>query len=333
MSYGKILMGRSMDVELPPRAELLDGRAVARRLTAEVRREYCRLQQTGRSCGLATVMVGLSYEAVAYEKRLRMLSERLGFGYRHYWLDASASTEDVAQVVEQLNHDRGVHGILLLRPLPVQVEEADVFARLDPGKDIEAVHPENAGLLALGRPRFLPSTPAAAFHVLDRWLDSTGEDRKSFYRSSTIVVVGRSNNVGKPALALGHEREAVVISCDEWASRSGHLADFTRRADVLIVAAGVPNLIGAEHVADGAVLLDVGINAVDDPVTGSVRLVGDIDLPAVLHLARAATPVPGGIGPVTDVWLLKNCLDASWRCQDVTPASLSSSPRADRQQG
>ena len=313
-SHAKVLVGPSMDIELPQRAELLDGRAAARRLTAEVRRLYTDLRQTGRSCGLATVMVGLTYEAVEYERRLRLLAERLGFGYRHYWLDASASTEDVAQVVEQLNGDRAVHGILVLRPLPDQVDEAQVFARLEPEKDIEAVHPENAGLLALGRPRFVPSTPAAAFHILDRWLDSTGENRTSFYRSATIVVVGRSNNVGKPALALGHERGAVVISCDEWASRSGHLADFTRRADVLIVAAGVPNLIGAEHIADGAVLLDVGINAVEDPMTGSPRLVGDIDLPAVLHLARAATPVPGGIGPVTDVWLLKNCLDASWRC-------------------
>ncbi|WP_285660056.1 bifunctional 5,10-methylene-tetrahydrofolate dehydrogenase/5,10-methylene-tetrahydrofolate cyclohydrolase, partial [Actinomycetospora sp. NBRC 106375] len=204
-----------------------------------------------------------------------------------------------------------MHGILLLRPFPADIPEPVLFSVLDPHKDIEAVHPENAGLLALGTPRFVPSTPASAFHILDGWLDATGQDRRRFYRSATIVVVGRSNNVGKPALALGHARDAVVISCDEWASHSGHLAEFTRRADVLIVAAGVPDLISAEHVADGAVIIDVGINPVPDPETGRIRLVGDVDLPAVLHQVRAATPVPGGVGPVTDVWLMKNSVTAA----------------------
>jgi methylenetetrahydrofolate dehydrogenase (NADP+) / methenyltetrahydrofolate cyclohydrolase len=173
------------------------------------------------------------------------------------------------------------------------------------------LHPENPGRLALGTPRFLPSTPASAFHILDGWSDATGQDRVRFYRGATIVVVGRSNNVGKPAPALTHARGAVVISCDEWASRAGHLAEFTVQADVLIAVAGVPNLISAEHVSDGAVLVDVGINPVTDPDTGLVRPVGDIDLPAVMHPARAATPVPGGVGPVTDVWLMKNCVQAA----------------------
>jgi len=167
------------------------------------------------------------------------------------------------------------------------------------------VHPENAGLLALGTPRFVPSTPAAVFHVLDGWLADQGHDPVDFYRNATVAVVGRSSNVGRPAVALAFQRQAVVVSCDEWASRTGRLAEQTRRCDVLIVAAGVPGLIGAEHVAPGAIVLDVGIN----PVTGDdgrIRLVGDVALDDVAGIARAVTPVPGGIGPVTDVWLMRN---------------------------
>jgi methylenetetrahydrofolate dehydrogenase (NADP+)/methenyltetrahydrofolate cyclohydrolase len=186
-----------------------------------------------------------------------------------------------------------------------------VFRTLSPVKDIESVHPENAGLLALGTPRYVPSTAASAFHVLDAWLDQVGEDRREFYHRSLIVVVGRSNNVGKPAVSLAYERQAAVESVDEWASRAQRLGWHTRRADVLIVAAGVPGLIRAEHIREGAIVLDVGINLATDPETGGVRIVGDVDFDTVAPRARAITPVPGGIGPVTDVWLLRNAVLAA----------------------
>ncbi|WP_103380821.1 bifunctional 5,10-methylenetetrahydrofolate dehydrogenase/5,10-methenyltetrahydrofolate cyclohydrolase [Pseudonocardia dioxanivorans] len=295
----------------PIRSELIDGRAAAKELKDEVRVGVEQLRSVGVTCGLATIMVGEDYAAGAYERRLRRLAADLAIGYRHYWLAAEAGAEDVHRVVRQLNADPAVHGILLLRPLPAHIAEPELFAQLDPHKDIEALHPENVGLLALGTPRYVPSTPASVFHLLDGWLDSTGRDRARFYRGATIVVVGRSNNVGKPAIALGQERQAVVVSCDEWASHTGCLAEHTLRADVLVVAAGVPNLISAEHVSEGAVVVDVGINPVTDPDTGRTRLVGDVDLPAVLHLTRAATPVPGGVGPVTDVWLMRNIVLAA----------------------
>lgn len=298
---------------LPVRAELIDGRAAAKQLLDEVCVRVDRLLAEGVRCGLATVMLGEDYAAAAYERRLCLAARELGIGYRHYRMSADTRAEELREVVGQLGADPHVHGILLLRPFPAHVDEASVFVELDPAKDIEAMHPENVGLLALGTPRFVPSTPASAFHLLDGWLDRTGQDRQQFYRGATIVVVGRSNNVGKPALALGHERQAMVVSCDEWASRTGRLAEHTLRADVLIVAAGVPGLIGAEHVSDGVVVIDVGINPVPDPVTGRVRLVGDVDLPAVLHLTRAATPVPGGVGPVTDAWLVRNTVLAAER--------------------
>jgi methylenetetrahydrofolate dehydrogenase (NADP+)/methenyltetrahydrofolate cyclohydrolase len=302
-----------MAVASPVRSELIDGRAAAKRLKDEVRLDVERLRSAGTTCGLATIMVGDDYAAMAYERRLRRLAAVLGIGYRHYWLAAEATAPEVHRVVRQLNADPAVHGILLLRPLPPQIGEPELFAELDPQKDIEALHPENVGLLALGTPRYLPSTPASVFHLLDGWLDETGQDRARFYRGATIVVVGRSNNVGKPAIALGHARQAVVVSCDEWASHTGCLAEHTLRADVLVVAAGVPNLISAEHVSEGAVVVDVGINPITDSDTGRTRLVGDVDLPSILHLTRAATPVPGGVGPVTDVWLMRNVALAAER--------------------
>lgn len=285
---------------------VIDGRAVAKALKDEVRAEIEALAAEGVMCGLATVQVGVDYAAAAYERRLRRIADELGIQYRHYYLGEQSEETAVARVVRELGADPDVHGVLVLRPLPSHIDEGAVFRALDPTTDVEAVHPENAGLLALGTPRFVPSTPAAVFHILDGWLDDVGEDRAAFYRRSTIAVVGRSNNVGKPAAALAAQRQAVVLSCDEWADRTGRLAELTRSADVVVVAAGVPGLIGAEHVAPGAVVLDVGINPVTDDDSGRIHLVGDVDLAAVAPHARAVTPVPGGIGPVTDVWLMRN---------------------------
>ena len=138
-----------------------------------------------------------------------------------------------------------------------------------------------------------------------------GHDLEQFYRKSTVVIVGRSANVGRPAASLAYARDAVVISVDEWASRLGRLPEFTVQADVLVVAAGVPGLIGAEHLKDGAIVLDVGINPLHDPETGKIFMVGDVDTDSVRTVARAVTPVPGGIGPVTDVWLLRNTVAAA----------------------
>jgi methylenetetrahydrofolate dehydrogenase (NADP+)/methenyltetrahydrofolate cyclohydrolase len=290
-------------------AQIMDGRRVAKALKHEVAEEVSRLR--GHRCRLATVMVGQDYSAGAYERRLVRVADELGVGYQGHTLPASSAVEDVLAVIGGLNADPRVSGILVLRPLPAQVDEALVFTALSPHKDIEAVHPVNAGLLALGTPRFMPSTPASVFYLLDSWLDEVGESRPEFYHRSTIVVVGRSNNVGKPAALLGYARQAVTVSCDEWVSRTGRLAEVTSGADVLIVAAGVAGLIGAEHVSPEMVVLDVGINPVTDPVEGAVHLVGDVDFAAVAPVVRAISPVPGGVGPVTDVWLMRNTAAAA----------------------
>jgi methylenetetrahydrofolate dehydrogenase (NADP+) / methenyltetrahydrofolate cyclohydrolase len=293
--------------------QVIDGRRIAGDLKAEVAREVKSLEADGITSGIATLQVGDDYAAQAYERRIGKIAAELGITCLQRRLAADASQEAVLAEIGQLNADPSVSGALILRPVPPHLCEEDIFTALAPEKDIEAVHPDNAGLLALGRPRYVPSTPAAAFHVLDEWLDAAGEDRASFYHRSLIVVVGRSNNVGKPAVSLAYDRQAAVESIDEWASRTGQLGRHTRRADVLIVAAGVPGLIKAEHVREGAVVLDVGINRVADPATGNGHLAGDVQFDGVAPRARAITPVPGGIGPVTDVWVIRNTVAAARR--------------------
>lgn len=293
-------------------AAVMDGRECARALAVGLADEVRRLADRGGRAALAVVSAGSDHGAAVYGRRLRRLAGELGIGHVARPLPAGATQADVLGVVAGLNDDPAVSGILVLRPLPPHVDEAAVFRALSPDKDVESVHPENAGLLALGVPRFVPSTPAAVFHLLDTWLDAAGEDRADFYHRSRIVVVGRSNTVGKPAVALGCAREASVGSVDVWADRTGGLGRHTRWADVLVVAAGRPGLIRAEHVAPGAIVVDVGINAVTGP-DGRTRTVGDVDAASVAPRARALTPVPGGVGPVTDVWLLRSTVRAAAR--------------------
>jgi methylenetetrahydrofolate dehydrogenase (NADP+) / methenyltetrahydrofolate cyclohydrolase len=290
---------------------IIDGVKIAAKLKEEVAEEVKRLAADGIGCGLATLMVGDDYSSRAYQRRLARIAGELGVPHRVQELAADSSREDVLAALGQLNADESVSGVLVLRPLPAHVEETEVFRALLPVKDIEAVHPENAGLLALGTPRYVPSTPAAVFHVLDSWLEEAGEDRADFYHGALVVVVGRSNNVGKPLVSLAYARQAAVESIDEWASRTDSLGWHTRRADVLVVASGKPGLIRAEHIREGAVVLDVGINPVSNPGTGTMRIVGDVDFETVAPRTRAITPVPGGIGPVTDVCLLRNTVAAA----------------------
>lgn len=299
-------------------ARVIDGRAYAADLRAELADQHAELVGLGARPGLATVVAGDSYPAHAYERRVRRLAERLGLHYVREALPGDVSEADAVAVIGKLGADPRISGILVLRPLPPQVSEAALYRALDPLKDVEAVHPVNAGLLALGRPRFVPSTPASVFHLLDRYLTETGRSPHEVYRRSNVVLVGRSANVGKPAVMLAMERGATVLNCDINSYRAGLLREHTRRADILIVAAGVAGLLTGEDVKEGVIAVDVGINPVTDPDTGTVRLVGDLDLsrpypgaPGVSDRAEAITPVPGGVGPITDVWLLRNTLTAA----------------------
>jgi methylenetetrahydrofolate dehydrogenase (NADP+)/methenyltetrahydrofolate cyclohydrolase len=292
-------------------ATVIDGRTYAERLKRELIPEIELLAGRGILPGLATVWAGDDYAAHAYEQRVRRLAGELGCRYASERLPAEAEEADVIAAVGKLGADPRISGILVLRPLPPAVSEAAVYRALDPIKDIEAVHPVNAGLLALGRPRYIPSTPASVFHMLDNHLRESGCDPADVYTRSNVVLVGRSNNVGKPALLLGLSRGATVLSCDVHSFKAGLLYEHTSHADILIVAAGVPRLITGEHVKPGVIVIDVGINPVEDPRTGRVRLVGDVDFGSVAIKAAAISPVPGGVGPITDVWLLRNTVTAA----------------------
>jgi methylenetetrahydrofolate dehydrogenase (NADP+) / methenyltetrahydrofolate cyclohydrolase len=297
-------------------ATVIDGNALAEELSARVHDELEQLKITGSAPGLATILVGDDHAAAAYERHVRRLAERLGCEYANEHLPEDTQLADVLAVVGKLNADPRVTGILVLRPLPEGIAEPLVYRALDPYKDVEAVHPENFGLLAQGRPRFVPSTPASCFFVLESYLRSSGRDPESFFPGTTLVVVGRSDSVGKPAASLALQRHATVVTCH---SRTRDLGTFTRQADILIVAAGVAGLVTGDMVREGVIAVDVGIDPVKDPETGKVRFVGDIDFESVVTRAEAITPVPGGVGPITDVWLIDNAVSAAAAALRVEP--------------
>jgi methylenetetrahydrofolate dehydrogenase (NADP+)/methenyltetrahydrofolate cyclohydrolase len=292
-------------------AVVIDGSLFAEDLRVDVDRTVAELAAAGVRPGLATVLVGEDYAAQAYERRVRRLAEEMGCRYVSELLGPDVEEADALALVGKLNADPRVSGILILRPLPAQVSEGHLYRQLDPLKDVEAVHPENAGLLALGEPRYTPSTPASVFYLLDRYVEESGRDPATFYNGLDLVLVGRSNNVGKPALWLGLARGATVVSCHRFTAQAGRLAEHTSRADILVVAAGVRRLVTGDMVKKGVIAVDVGINPLKDEETGKIRLVGDLDLESVAEKAEAVTPVPGGVGPITDVWLLRNTAEAA----------------------
>lgn len=300
-------------------ATTINGRAYAARLKDQVAADIAGLTGQGLRPGLATMLVGEDYAARAYERRVRRLASELGCYYACEHLAADVEEAEAVATVGKLNDDPRISGILVLRPLPEHVSEVALYRTLHPLKDIEAVHPVNAGLLALGRPRFTPSTPASVFYLLDRYLADAGRQAAEIYTRSNVVVVGRSNNVGKPVTLLGFARGATMLSCDVHSYKAGLLYTHTAVADILIVAAGVPRLVTGEHVKPGVIAVDVGINPVQG-ADGQTHLVGDIDFPAVAATAEAVSPVPGGVGPITDVWLLHNTVIAAKLHAELTTA-------------
>jgi methylenetetrahydrofolate dehydrogenase (NADP+)/methenyltetrahydrofolate cyclohydrolase len=302
---------------------LIDGTAYAEELRASLLDELAALPD---GAGIATLLIGEDLAAQVYQRRIDRHAGELGVYSRPELLPGDATLGQVIGKLAELDADPQVSGILVLRPLPAHLEEARVFSVLPALKDVEAQHPVNAGLLSLGMPRFVPSTPAAAFHMLDRYTASVGRDPEVAYDGQDLVLVGRSNNVGKPAAILGLQRNATVISCHRHTFDAGRLREHTLDADLLIVAVGVPGLITGEMVREGAIVIDIGINALRN-ADGSVRLVGDVDTASVEPLAEAVSPVPGGVGPITDMWLLRNTIDAAWLQAGTT---LSERHRAER---
>ena len=299
-------------------ATVIDGNALAEELRVRVDEELQVLRKSSVRPGLATVLVGDDAGALAYERHVRRLAAGLEYHYVNELLPIDVELADMLATIGKLNADPRITGILVLRPLPPHLPEAEVNGIVDPRKDIEGQHPENAGLLALGRPRFIPSTPASCFHLLDGYFDQTLGDPSKGYVGKTVVVVGRSSSVGKPAQWLALERDATVIACHSKTAAAGRLGEFTRQADILIVAAGVPGLVTGEMVREGVIAVDVGFHVLRDEY-GATRMVGDLDFDSVAAKAEAITPVPGGVGPITDIWLVGNSLVAAALAARIEP--------------
>jgi methylenetetrahydrofolate dehydrogenase (NADP+)/methenyltetrahydrofolate cyclohydrolase len=233
--------------------------------------------------------------------------EEIGINSYEFKLEAGAKESDVLDIVQKLNGDKKVHGILVQLPLPKQISESKILNTIVPEKDVDGFHPVNVGKMLIGEPCFLPCTP----HGVQELLLRSGNDPKGKH----VVVVGRSNIVGKPVTAILMQKkpgaDATVTVCH---SSTKNLADITRQADILIAAIGRPKMITADMVSNGVVVIDVGVNRIEDKSTKSgFRLVGDVDFDAVKEKASAITPVPGGVGPMTITMLLMNTIESAKR--------------------
>jgi methylenetetrahydrofolate dehydrogenase (NADP+) / methenyltetrahydrofolate cyclohydrolase len=282
---------------------VIDGKRIAAAVRDEIRERVERLHRNGGEVpGLAVILVGDDAASAAYVRSKVKACQEVGIASRQITFSDSISQDALADSVRQLNRDSGIHGILIQLPLPRHLDERAALEAVDPAKDVDGFTFANIGRLVEGRPRFIPCTPGGILELLERERIEVSGRR--------AVVVGRSEIVGKPVAMLLLQRHATVTICH---SRTTDLAAETRRADLLIVAAGRPRLVTGGMVKPGAVVFDVGITRVDG------KLVGDVDFDSVLPVASALTPVPGGVGPLTVAMLLRNTLRA---CE----LSLSSVP-------
>jgi methylenetetrahydrofolate dehydrogenase (NADP+)/methenyltetrahydrofolate cyclohydrolase len=276
-------------------ARIIDGKAVAAAVRERVASEVSAFEaEAGRVPVLATVIVGDDPASQIYVNSKHKACEEAGMGSVHHGLPAETSENDLLELVARLGLDEAVDGILVQLPLPDQIDPDRVVAAIDPGKDVDGLTPVNAGLLAHGMPGLVSCTPAGVMELLRR--------EEVELEGTEAVVVGRSKLVGVPVSRLLLAANATVTVCH---SRTRDLAAVCRRADVLVAAVGVPQLLGADAIKPGAVVIDVGVNRTDD------GLRGDVDFDAAAEVAAAITPVPGGVGPMTIAMLLVNPLAAA----------------------
>lgn len=286
----------------------IDGAAVASKVMEETKARIAALAKRGVRPGLAVVLVGDDPASRAYVRSKDRKAAELGLHSVKHELPADTSQATLLALVAELNADPAVHGILVQSPPPPQINEAEVVLAIDPRKDVDGFHPVNVAKLAMEDPTgFVPCTPLGCIRLLqEAGIETAGK---------SAVVVGRSMIVGKPMALLLMKRgpggDATVTVAH---SRTRNLAELTRGADIVIAAIGRPHFLGAEHIREGAVVIDVGINRVDDPANPKgYRLVGDVDYDAVASRCAAITPVPGGVGPMTIAMLMANCVTAAER--------------------
>ena len=288
-------------------ARLIDGKVIAEQINAETAAAIVRLKEDRQVIpGLAVVLVGDNPASLAYVSSKDKMCARLGMHSLRVTLPATTSQAQLLSKINDLNFDRSIHGILVQSPLPAHISEEVVFAAIDPSKDVDGFHPLNVGKLALGdETGFAPCTPAGVHQLLIR----SGVKIEGAH----VVVLGRSRIVGRPvSLLLSHKAPNANATVTVAHSRSRDLAGICRSADSLIAAIGVPQFVKADMVREGAVVIDVGINRVEDKsAEKGYRLVGDVDFNSVKDKASLITPVPGGVGPMTIALLMHNTLRAA----------------------
>jgi methylenetetrahydrofolate dehydrogenase (NADP+) / methenyltetrahydrofolate cyclohydrolase len=284
---------------------LLDGKAVSEKLLLEIKEEVKKITESGkRAPHLAAVLVGNNPASMAYVGSKIKACEKVGFSSTMVELPADASEEDVLKAVDYLNTNADIDGFIVQLPLPEKVDEKKVVLKVLPAKDVDGFHPENLGRMMTGLPCFLPATPFGILKLMEHYqIETSGKN---------VVVIGRSNIVGTPISIMlsrpGKTGDATVTLCH---SRTKNLNDICLQADIIIVAIGRPNYLKAEMVKEGAVVIDVGINRVEDNSSSKgYRLVGDADTDSLMSKCSFLTPVPGGVGPMTIAGLLLNNLQA-----------------------
>ena len=274
-------------------AQLIDGKLISTQIKDELKLEVADLKEKGVIPCLAVIQVGKDPASSVYVNNKKKACAYIGIESLSYELEEAVSQEELLSIIDELNHNEMVHGILVQLPLPKHIDEESVIKAISPEKDVDGFHPETVGNMCIGSKGFLPCTPAGVIQLLKRSnINICGKE---------CVVVGRSNIVGKPmALLLLRENGTVTIAH----SKTTDLKEITKRADILIAAVGKPKFITSEYVKEGAVVIDVGIHRNEDN-----KLCGDVDFDDVIDKVSAITPVPGGVGPMTIAMLMNNCVE------------------------
>ncbi|CAK8710414.1 Bifunctional protein FolD [Candidatus Electrothrix gigas] len=284
-------------------AKIISGTETAKAIKEELKKEVADLADKVVP-GLVTILVGEDPASQSYVAAKNKTAHALGIHSEQVTLDAETSEEDLLALVEKYNNDDKIHGILVQLPLPKHIDEAKILNAINPDKDVDGFHPVNVGRMVLGEQCFLPCTPHGVLELLQRsGVETSGAE---------VVVVGRSNIVGKPVANLMLQKRdagnATVTLCH---TRTKDMDFHTKRADILIVAAGVANMIKADQVKEGVVVIDVGVNRIGVTESGKAKLAGDVEFESVKEKAAAITPVPGGVGPMTITMLMKNTVQSA----------------------
>ncbi len=279
-------------------AQIIDGKAISQIIKDELKEKTARLKEQGIEVTLAVILVGEDPASQVYVRNKKKACEYIGYRSLSYELPKETSQEELLKLIDELNNRDDVNGILVQMPLPSQIDEKTVIDAISPKKDVDGFHPMNVGALCIGEKGFVSCTPAGVIQLLKR-----GCDGKIDIAGKECVIVGRSNIVGKPMSMLMLRENATVTVAH---SKTKNLEEVCKRADILIAAVGKAGMITKDHVKEGAVVIDVGINRNEDG-----KLCGDVCFDEVKEIASAITPVPGGVGPMTIAMLMNNCYEAA----------------------